>query len=221
MTPKDIKWVPKNSTKDQEVLVTGYLLFKILSATRSHIMAVSHYTQPADMILLSYSAIKQDLSWNNISLGIGNVVLHIFLFISRSIHRTDCMNMWRCAGLNRKLSLESVVMLPVFSKVTAEKSMKQNGSHDNLFSVFSNKHHYNFYNKFMWKNVHPVYGAGIRTHDRPSEHEFPPIATKPGLLPYQTFNVTFNTSTQGADVPHMALLTLITGTKTKYTIIFW
>ena len=33
-----------------------------------------------------------------------------------------------------------------------------------LFSVFSNKH-YNFYNKYMWKNVHPVYGAGIRTHD--------------------------------------------------------
>ena len=33
-----------------------------------------------------------------------------------------------------------------------------------LFSVFSNKH-YNFYNKYMWKNIHPVYGAGIWTHD--------------------------------------------------------
>ena len=33
-----------------------------------------------------------------------------------------------------------------------------------LFSVFSNKQ-YNFYNKYMWKNVHPVYGAGIWTHD--------------------------------------------------------
>ena len=33
-----------------------------------------------------------------------------------------------------------------------------------LFSIFSNKH-YNFYNKYMWKNVHPVYGAGIRTHN--------------------------------------------------------
>ena len=31
--------------------------------------------------------------------------------------------------------------------------------------VFSNKHYYKFYNKFMWKNVHPVYGAGIRTHN--------------------------------------------------------
>ena len=31
------------------------------------------------------------------------------------------------------------------------------------FSVFSNKHHFNFYNKYMWKNVHPVYGAGIWT----------------------------------------------------------
>ena len=33
-----------------------------------------------------------------------------------------------------------------------------------LFLVFSNKH-YNFYNKYMWKNVHPVYGPGIRTHE--------------------------------------------------------
>ena len=33
-----------------------------------------------------------------------------------------------------------------------------------LFSVFSNKQ-YNFYNKSMWKDVHPVYGTGIRTHD--------------------------------------------------------
>ena len=30
--------------------------------------------------------------------------------------------------------------------------------------VFSNKH-YNFYNKDMWKNVHPVYSAGIQTHN--------------------------------------------------------
>ena len=29
--------------------------------------------------------------------------------------------------------------------------------------VFSNKH-YNFENKYGWKNLHPVYGAGIRTH---------------------------------------------------------
>ena len=36
-----------------------------------------------------------------------------------------------------------------------------------LFSfifVFSNKH-YNFYSKYMWNNVHPVYSAGIQTHD--------------------------------------------------------
>ena len=30
--------------------------------------------------------------------------------------------------------------------------------------VFSNTP-YNFYNKYMWKNVHPVYSVGIRTHD--------------------------------------------------------
>ena len=33
-----------------------------------------------------------------------------------------------------------------------------------LFFVFSNKQ-YNFYNKSMWKNVHPIYGAGIWTHN--------------------------------------------------------
>ena len=32
------------------------------------------------------------------------------------------------------------------------------------YQSFSNKQ-YNFYNKSLWKNVHPVYGAGIRTHD--------------------------------------------------------
>ena len=30
-----------------------------------------------------------------------------------------------------------------------------------LFSVISNKHHYNFCNKYMSKTVHPVYGPGI------------------------------------------------------------
>ena len=30
--------------------------------------------------------------------------------------------------------------------------------------VFSNIY-YNFYNKYMWNNVHPEYGAGIQTHD--------------------------------------------------------
>ena len=34
-----------------------------------------------------------------------------------------------------------------------------------LFVVFSKKHQYNFYNKYMWKNVHLVYGAGIWTHN--------------------------------------------------------
>ena len=41
-----------------------------------------------------------------------------------------------------------------------------------LFSVFSNKQ-YNFYNKYMWKNVHPVYGAGIQTHNLQNVSLFP------------------------------------------------
>ena len=34
-----------------------------------------------------------------------------------------------------------------------------------LFSVFSNKHQYNFYSNYVWKNVHVEYRAVIRTHD--------------------------------------------------------
>ena len=33
------------------------------------------------------------------------------------------------------------------------------------FRSFSKKHQYNFYKKSMWKNVHPVYGARIRSHN--------------------------------------------------------
>ena len=34
-----------------------------------------------------------------------------------------------------------------------------------LFSVFSNKQTVQFLQQINVKNVHPVYGAGIRTHD--------------------------------------------------------
>ena len=50
-----------------------------------------------------------------------------------------------------------------------------------LFSVFSNKQ-YNFYNKYMSKNIHPVYGAGIQTHNL-QKRESLPITTRPGLPP--------------------------------------
>ena len=52
-----------------------------------------------------------------------------------------------------------------------------------LFSVFSNKHQYNFYNKLNWKNVNP---SSIRHRDsnpRPFKHESSPITTRPGLPP--------------------------------------
>ena len=43
-----------------------------------------------------------------------------------------------------------------------------------LFAVFSNKQN-SFYNKSMWKNVRPVYGTGIRTHNllNMSSHPLP------------------------------------------------
>ena len=51
-----------------------------------------------------------------------------------------------------------------------------------IFSVFSNKQ-YIFYNKSMLKKSCP---SSIQYQDlnpRPSEHETPPITTRPGLLP--------------------------------------
>ena len=45
-----------------------------------------------------------------------------------------------------------------------------------LFSFIiglSSKHHYNFYNKYMCKNVHPVYGAVIWTHNLQNMSLFP------------------------------------------------
>ena len=41
-----------------------------------------------------------------------------------------------------------------------------------LFLVFS-KQQFNFYNKSMWKNVHPVLGAGIQTHNLPNMSRHP------------------------------------------------
>ena len=43
----------------------------------------------------------------------------------------------------------------------------------NLFSVFSNKHHYNLYNKYNWKMSIQVYGAEIRTYDLQNVSLFP------------------------------------------------
>ena len=51
-----------------------------------------------------------------------------------------------------------------------------------LFSVFSNKHHYNFYNRYMWKKC----PSSIRCRDSnpwPSERESLPFTTRPGLPP--------------------------------------
>ena len=50
------------------------------------------------------------------------------------------------------------------------------------FFVFSNKR-YNSYNKYNVKNVHPVYTAGIRTHDLWNTSLLP--------LPLQIFASTF------------------------------
>ena len=52
-----------------------------------------------------------------------------------------------------------------------------------LFFIYFclSKHTLQFLRQINVKNVHPVYGAGIRTHDL-WKHESPPITTRPGLL---------------------------------------
>ena len=55
-----------------------------------------------------------------------------------------------------------------------------------LFSVFSNKHHYNFYNKYMWKKC-PSSIWCRDSNPRPSKCESLPITTRPGL-PQVDFN---------------------------------
>ena len=50
-----------------------------------------------------------------------------------------------------------------------------------IFGLF--KQNWHFYRKYMWKNVHPVYGFELTTF----EHESPPITTRPGLPPFNEF----------------------------------
>ena len=47
-----------------------------------------------------------------------------------------------------------------------------------LFLVVSNKH-YNFFNKYMGKNVHAV----VRSNSQPSDYDSPPLTTRLGLPP--------------------------------------
>ena len=62
------------------------------------------------------------------------------------------------------------------------KKMGQTRPLFRLFLVFSNKHHYNFYNKYMWKKC----PSSIWCRDanpQPLERESLPITTRPGLPP--------------------------------------
>ena len=55
-----------------------------------------------------------------------------------------------------------------------------------LFSVFSNKHYYIFYNNYLWKCP-----SSIRCRDsnpRPFEREPFPITTRPGLPPFNSYS---------------------------------
>ena len=48
-----------------------------------------------------------------------------------------------------------------------------------IFGLFK-QNHYNFYNKYMWKNVQTVYGAGIWAHDLWNMSPTP-ITTRPKI----------------------------------------
>ena len=57
--------------------------------------------------------------------------------------------------------------------------------------VFSNKH-YNFYIKYMWKKFCPSSIWCRDSNPQPSEHESPPITTRPRLLPFHCLDFVWN-----------------------------
>ena len=83
---------------------------------------------------------------------------------------------WADPAANLFLLKNSLAYLLFFKKMGQPRPLFRS------FSVFSNKHHYNFYNKYIWKKC----PSSIRCWDsnpRPSERESLPFTTRPGLLP--------------------------------------
>ena len=74
-----------------------------------------------------------------------------FMFIFRGVrHSTRRDGDYTCLNFGAESFLKMGQPWPLF----------------HLFSVFTKKHHYNFYNKYMLKmSIQYRYGAGIRTHD--------------------------------------------------------
>ena len=64
---------------------------------------------------------------------------------------------------------------PVFLKMGQPRPL--------FYFISSFQTHITIFQQINVKNVHPIYGAGIHTHEsRPLEHESPPITTRPGAL---------------------------------------
>ena len=69
-----------------------------------------------------------------------------------------------------------------------------------IFAPPPNKQ-YNFYNKSLWKNVHPV-KRRRDANTRPFEHESSPITTRPELPPnFISSCITFSSSTRTSTCP--------------------
>ena len=81
------------------------------------------------------------------------------------------------------------------TKAVSFKKWANPGLFYHLFLIFSNKHHYYFYNKYMWKK----YRFNIWCRDlnpQPLARESPPITTRPGsFLPRSSTTVTTATTT--------------------------
>ena len=69
----------------------------------------------------------------------------------------------RISGVGSDLSTNHATT-PASSHIDLFLKMGQPPAYFSFIFVFSNTH-YNFYNKKLWKNVHPVYSAGIQTRD--------------------------------------------------------
>ena len=94
---------------------------------------------------------------------------------------TDSKNCWRCSNLCAKTTLDYKSWI-MFIECIFFKRWANSGLFFVYFRSFQTTNIF-FYNKSMWKNSCP---SSIQRRDSnpwPSEHEPPPITTRPGLPP--------------------------------------
>ena len=95
-------------------------------------------------------------------LSLANFFPHHLKYFQLIKNRVRCIILTKITNenaLRAQRSTSTTNLITVFLKMGQPRPLFR------LFLVFSNKHYKFLQQKYMWKNVHPVYDAGIRTHD--------------------------------------------------------